>query len=212
MHFSLLFVIAALAPWTQHALGHPGEKVNAIEARSAANIRHALADLDGEDVSKCSQAPETLAWRERAMKRRMETFQRLRRERGITDDNHPYVHRRDNAAFTKWAATSHDKTGKFKFTTDTPRSEIFGANSTCILTPDNIIGPYFVQGEQIRSKIVEGHSGVPVHLEMSFVNTQTCKPTPKLLVDIWQCNATGVYSGVSAAGQGGLKSTFLRGV
>lgn len=32
------------------------------------------------------------------------------------------------------------------------------------------------------------------------------------MVDIWSCNSTGVYSGVSAAGQGGLKSTFLRGV
>lgn len=124
----------------------------------------------------------------------------------------PYVHRRNNAQFAKWATTSHDKTGSLKFTTDTPHVEIFGANSTCILTPDNIVGPYFVQGEQIRSNIVEGYAGVPVHLEIQFVDVQTCRPMPQLLIDIWQCNAAGVYSGVSAAGQAGLKSTFLRGV
>lgn len=33
-----------------------------------------------------------------------------------------------------------------------------------------------------------------------------------MLIDIWSCNSTGAYSGVSAAGQGGLASTYLRGV
>jgi hypothetical protein len=33
-----------------------------------------------------------------------------------------------------------------------------------------------------------------------------------MLVDIWHANATGVYSGVEAAGQGGLNTTFLRGI
>lgn len=54
--------------------------------------------------------------------------------------------------------------------------------------------------------------GVPLHLELQFVDVNACKPTPSVFIDLWQCNATGVYSGVSAAGQGGLKTTFLRGV
>ena len=40
-----------------------------------------------------------------------------------------------------------------------------------------------------------------------------------MFVDIWHCNATGVYSGVSAAGNGNsesvtsnLNATFLRGI
>lgn len=53
---------------------------------------------------------------------------------------------------------------------------------------------------------------MPLHLEISFRDTQTCKPAANLLIDIWQCNATGVYSGVSAAGQAGLKTIFLKGV
>jgi protocatechuate 3,4-dioxygenase beta subunit len=94
---------------------------------------------------------------------------------------------------------------------DTPHEDIFAANSSCIMTPDNIIGPYFVAGEQIRSNIVEGHPGVPLHLDIQFIDVNTCRPAKDLLIDIWHCNATGVYSGVSAAGQAGLKTTFLRG-
>jgi hypothetical protein len=34
---------------------------------------------------------------------------------------------------------------------------------------------------------------------------------PELFVDVWNCNATGYYSGVES-GQGGLNTTFLRGI
>ena len=123
-----------------------------------------------------------------------------------------YVHRRTNAQFSKWASQAHDRTAQLKYTKDTPVETIFGANTSCIFTPDNANGPYYVAGEHIRSNVVEDVKGVPVHLEMQFVDTKTCKPAPQLVVDIWSCNATGVYSGVSAAGEGGLKTTYLRGV
>ena len=166
------------------------------------------------------------------MKRRLEKFHKLREERGINSGKRPqsrrnkanqqfslcplespFLHRRDNTQFAKWSSTSHDQTGHLDFTSSTPNAEIFGANSTCILTPDNIIGPYYVLGEQIRKNLVENLPGIPLHLEIQFVDVTTCKPTPApLFIDIWQCNAAGVYSGVSAGGQGGLKTTFLRGV
>lgn len=59
--------------------------------------------------------------------------------------------------------------------------------------------------------MTEGIAGVPLHLELQFIDISTCEPAD-VLVDIWSCNATGRYSGVSAAGQGGLGSTHLRGV
>ncbi|KAH8590885.1 Intradiol ring-cleavage dioxygenase [Bisporella sp. PMI_857] len=64
----------------------------------------------------------------------------------------------------------------------------------------------------IRSNVVENLKGVPVHLEIQFVDTTTCKPATSLLVDIWSCDPAGKYSGVAAAGQGGLQTTYLRGV
>lgn len=80
------------------------------------------------------------------------------------------------------------------------------------MTPDNANGPYYVKGEQIRSNVRDNQKGVPMHLEMQFMDIKTCKPATDVLVDIWSCNATGIYSGVSAAGQGGLQSSWLRGV
>lgn len=54
-----------------------------------------------------------------------------------------------------------------------------------------------------------------MHLEMQFIDTTTCAPIENLVTDIWACNSTGVYSGIDAAqaaGEGGLNSTFLRGI
>jgi protocatechuate 3,4-dioxygenase beta subunit len=48
-------------------------------------------------------------------------------------------------------------------------------------------------------------------LELQLVDVTTCKARQPL-VDIWPCDATKVYSGVNAAGEGGLSATFICGV
>lgn len=99
------------------------------------------------------------------------------------------------------------------YTLDTPEATIFSSNNTCALVPETTIGPYYVTGEYIRSNITEGQAGVPMHLEMQFVDMNTCEPVSELLADVWHCNATGVYSGIAESdGEGGLNSTFMRGV
>lgn len=123
-----------------------------------------------------------------------------------------WLHRRDRAAFQKWAALSHNKTGLVDLNKESTNAEIFGSNTSCVLTPDNANGPYFVNQEHIRSDIVENTPGVPMHIELQFIDVNTCKPATQLLIDTWSCNATGAYSGVSAAGEGGLGTTYLRGV
>lgn len=50
-----------------------------------------------------------------------------------------------------------------------------------------------------------------MHLELQFIDINTCEPAD-VLIDIWSCNTTGKYSGVSARTQGGLHTTWLRGV
>ncbi|KAF7155452.1 hypothetical protein CNMCM5623_007523 [Aspergillus felis] len=53
---------------------------------------------------------------------------------------------------------------------------------------------------------------------LQIINANTCEPEPDVFMDIWHCNATGVYSGVSASGNGNgdddssLDETFLRGI
>lgn len=78
--------------------------------------------------------------------------------------------------------------------------------------PETTIGPYWVSGELIREDITDDEPGIPIHVDIQFVDVSSCEGVSDLLVDMWHCNATGVYSGVSATGQGGLDTTFLRGI
>lgn len=81
------------------------------------------------------------------------------------------------------------------------------------MTPENTDGPYYVTGELIRKNVTEGEPGVPLYLEVQYLDITTCLPVPEIYVDIWNCNSTGFYSGVVATGnEVGWDSTFLRGI
>ena len=79
----------------------------------------------------------------------------------------------------------------------------------CILTPELTQGPFYVPGEAIRHDITEGKPGTPLLLTCRVVNASTCKPIAKAAVDVWHCDAGGVYSGAIANNAG---TNFLRGV
>lgn len=123
----------------------------------------------------------------------------------------PAKQRRDQAAFKHYNSISHDFTSK-GYGLDTPPKTLFASNTTCALVPETIIGPYYVDGELIRTDITDGEPGVFSHVDLQFINIKTCKPIPNLLIDIWHSNSTGVYSGVPTKGQGGVYTTFGRGV
>lgn len=89
---------------------------------------------------------------------------------------------------------------------DGPAGVASGAIS-CVLTPEMTEGPYYVSGEKVRSNITEGRPGVPLALALTVVDASTCKPIKGAAVDIWHCDALGVYSGVQ-----GNTGTFMRGV
>ncbi|KAB5589740.1 hypothetical protein CTheo_6814 [Ceratobasidium theobromae] len=73
---------------------------------------------------------------------------------------------------------------------------------TCILTPEVTQGPYHILGEMVRQNITEGQEGLPLTVEVDFIDIETCEPVPNLWVDAWHCNATGYYSGyVSMTGE-----------
>jgi protocatechuate 3,4-dioxygenase beta subunit len=120
------------------------------------------------------------------------------------------IEKRTYEEFIAYEKVRHDFTGKYHYNAHTPEKVIFGSNVSCILTPEDIGGPYYVAGEYIRSNVVERQAGIPMFLETQFVDIKTCKPATNLLIEIWAANATGVYSGISGI-EGGLNSTFLRG-
>lgn len=108
-------------------------------------------------------------------------------------------------------------TGSLDHDMFTPYLDVFGANTSCILAPEVTDGPYYVVGEYMRSNVKESKysEGVDVFLEIQYIDVNTCKPLPAVAIDIWNANATGVYSGISTQGNyaaDGLNSTYLRGI
>src|ERR1700685_626202 len=65
----------------------------------------------------------------------------------------------------------------------------------CRLVPEQEVGPYYVPGEILRSDITEGKRGVPLQLRVLVLDARTCKPLPNAAVDLWHCDALGLYSG-----------------
>ncbi|KAJ3914563.1 Intradiol ring-cleavage dioxygenase [Lentinula edodes] len=90
-------------------------------------------------------------------------------------------------------------------------------NSTCVLSPEAVEGPYYINNEMIRTNLTEDQLGIPMTLDIAVIDVTTCKPMENVLVEIWAANATGIYSGYSAMIGGGppaqplsRNETFLR--
>ena len=67
-------------------------------------------------------------------------------------------------------------------------------DSTCILTQAQVEGPYRLSAP-VRTDVTEGKPGIPFELSMQVVASDGCTPLPDLLVEIWHCDAAGIYSG-----------------
>jgi protocatechuate 3,4-dioxygenase beta subunit len=81
---------------------------------------------------------------------------------------------------------------------------------SCVLTPEQTEGPYFLEGDRVRRDIREGRPGVLLTLRTTVVDVSTCRPIRNAAVDVWHCDAAGVYSGV--ASEDTLGERFLRGI
>jgi protocatechuate 3,4-dioxygenase beta subunit len=74
---------------------------------------------------------------------------------------------------------------------------------SCVFNPEQEEGPYYVDRELLRSDITEGKVGVPLRVRITVVNAKTCAPIPNAALDIWHCDAGGVYSGYTKVNPGG---------
>jgi protocatechuate 3,4-dioxygenase beta subunit len=89
----------------------------------------------------------------------------------------------------------------------------------CVVRPSQTEGPYFVEEKLERSDIRSdpGHgtpkAGVPLRLsfKVSRVNAGECVPLAGAQVDVWHCDAAGVYSDVRDPSFDTRGQKFLRG-
>ncbi len=93
------------------------------------------------------------------------------------------------------------------------------SRSLCIVRPEQTEGPYFVDEQlhrsDIRSDPASGQvkPGTPMALtfQVMRLNAGTCLPLPDAQVDIWHCDALGIYSDVRDPSFNTLGQKFLRG-
>ncbi|KAJ5085073.1 hypothetical protein N7532_009844 [Penicillium argentinense] len=213
VQLSKVLAIAAACLATP-AIAHPGEKHDPHVLKRQIHARDVMAAAGKRSLGGCESTLHARELARRNVARRAHTVQKLREKRGITSA--PQKYRRNLAALEKWEAIDHNRTDAYQHGVINQES-IFGANTSCILTPTVTDGPYYVWGEVVRENVKEKlySDGVDVHLEVQYIDINTCHPVPGALVDIWQANATGVYSGISTSGNyaaGGWDSTYLRGI
>lgn len=83
----------------------------------------------------------------------------------------------------------------------------------CLAMPESTEGPFYARQPIERSDISGGRPGAPLLVRLKVAEAGSCAPARGARVDIWHCDAAGVYSsfdrqpgGVDASGQ-----SFLRG-
>ena len=73
--------------------------------------------------------------------------------------------------------------------------------STCTTTKANIEGPYWFDVDSLRSDVREDRPGTPLTVAMRVHNTSACATggtavaVPNTVVELWHCDAGGIYSG-----------------
>jgi len=94
---------------------------------------------------------------------------------------------------------------------------LFDDSSACTLTPELTEGPYYFDADSIRSDVREDRDGVALRLAVRVRDAGDCAPIANAVVDIWHCDAGGLYSGFESASTGGPgggrsdEETYLRG-
>jgi protocatechuate 3,4-dioxygenase beta subunit len=89
----------------------------------------------------------------------------------------------------------------------------------CVARPQQMEGPFFVDTgldrSDIRSDPATGEVSLGVPLQVTFrvsrLGAGACAPLPAAHVELWQCDAAGVYSGVRDGDLKSMGRKFLRG-
>ncbi len=102
--------------------------------------------------------------------------------------------------------------------TQAASATVVGALPSCIVRPAMTEGPYFVdeklERSDVRSDPSDGSVKEGLPLELTFLVSQingNCAPLAGALVDIWHCDALGVYSDASDPSFNTKGKKFLRG-
>jgi protocatechuate 3,4-dioxygenase beta subunit len=98
-------------------------------------------------------------------------------------------------------------------------SDTGDTSSSCVVRPELTEGPYYVDEELLRSDIRSDPSDGTIRpgallaltFNVSSAASNACSPLAGAIVDLWHCDALGVYSDVSDPSFNTSGKKFLRG-
>jgi len=98
-------------------------------------------------------------------------------------------------------------------------SDTGDTSSSCVVRPELTEGPYYVDEELLRSDIRSDPSDGTIRpgallaltFNVSRAASNACSPLAGAIVDVWHCDALGVYSDVSDPSFNTSGKKFLRG-
>jgi protocatechuate 3,4-dioxygenase beta subunit len=83
--------------------------------------------------------------------------------------------------------------------TTTPSTAATATPGAAVLAAEITEGPYWLDLNLVRSDIREDRPGAPLTMKLAVVDVATGKPIEGANVDIWHCDADGIYSGFTGA-------------
>jgi len=100
-----------------------------------------------------------------------------------------------------------------------PSAATAGEKPVCVVRPAQTEGPYFIDEKlnrsDIRSDPSDGSTKPGATLRLAFqvsrIDGRFCEPLSNAVVDIWHCDALGIYSDVRDQGFDTRGKKFLRG-
>jgi protocatechuate 3,4-dioxygenase beta subunit len=96
-------------------------------------------------------------------------------------------------------------------TTNAGLTSLFTGLDSCKLTEATTQGPYYFDADKIRSDVREDRPGVQLRLAIKVQDSGECKPLSNAVVEIWHCDAAGLYSGAESLSSGGGRGGPPRG-
>jgi protocatechuate 3,4-dioxygenase beta subunit len=99
--------------------------------------------------------------------------------------------------------TSTGETVTPQATTSANLTDLFEGASTCTLTATTTQGPYYFDADKIRSDIREDRQGKRLRVAIKLQDSESCSPLANAVVEIWHCDAGGLYSGAESLSTGG---------
>jgi len=71
----------------------------------------------------------------------------------------------------------------------------FGGAQQCTMLKNSVEGPFFFCTNPGIADIARGQPGVPLTIALRAVDAATCQPIRDAVIDVWHCDASGLYSG-----------------